>query len=65
MLIACILIYHFNMDAYWYAIAAAVWAVHLASANPLAASLIADSSPSRPHLAGGLCTPIAKVMLDI
>jgi len=28
LFIACLLIYHFNMDFYWYAIAVAIWMTH-------------------------------------
>ena len=29
LLIACLLIYHFDMEWWWYAIAASVWLSHL------------------------------------
>lgn len=29
MFIACLLIYHFNMDWWWYGVAAALWAIQL------------------------------------
>jgi len=36
LLIACLLIYHYDMAWWWYAIAGTVWAGHLFTTNPTA-----------------------------
>ena len=38
LLIACLLIYHYNMEWWWYAIAGAIWAGHL-FVNPVVLDL--------------------------
>lgn len=40
LLIACILIFHFQMPAWWYAVAAVVWIGHLLTTNPTALGML-------------------------
>jgi hypothetical protein len=39
LLIACLLVYNFHMEWWWYAVASVTWAGHLFSANPFVANL--------------------------
>jgi hypothetical protein len=40
LLIACLLIYHFDLASWWYAVAGVTWLGHLLTTNPIVISML-------------------------